>query len=398
MDKALEEKLTNGGRVPLPVGVNLEKMVAADKIVEGIRKGDGMAVAEFKHHLGARFSEHLTTGDDFIFAFTQLTALEVDRQFQEAERTWTDAIETQVVSSFDAPKVYSIDYTAVEGFERPQTEADKPAWVPPIVPESSKYPIFKFGAESVQAGNLHKAGGLFSLSFEKIVSDAGTIVPQLPSIITEFLLDREEYDAWTGLISFISGGTNHLQGTTLIDGSAVATDAPVSREALAAALAQAKNATINGRKVAVSSYNVIVPVGQADVVNFYLNNYRVDGAQDGSLTVSFPGYNPLAGIVGVVETEYLTGTQWGLIPAKGAIRGGASKRFYNLGRLQGFEGPEVRVQNVTGNYVGGGAVAPFAGSFETDDAQLRGRIITGGLGWNPEYAVISDGDGTLPPA
>jgi len=394
MDKALEEKLTNGGRVPLPVGVNLQKLVAADKIVEGIRKGDGMAVAEFKHHLGARFSEHLTTGDDFIFAFSQLTALEVDRQFVEADRTWTDAIDTEVVRSFDAPKVYSINYDNVTGFERPQTEAGKPGHVPPIVPESSPYPMFKLGAEEAASGSIHKAGGLFSLSFERIVSDAGVLVPQLPGIITDFLLEREEYDAWTGLFTFIGGTPNHLKAGTNVDGTAVVADAPISRSALAGALTQARAGEINGRKVSVTSYNVLVPVGQADVAQFYINNYRVTGQTDSDgYDISFNGYNPLSGIAGVVETEYLTGTQWAVIPVKGSIRGGSSRRFYNLGRLQGFEGPDVRIENVTGNYQSGGDVSPFAGSFETDDARMRGRIICGGLGWNPEYAVISDGDG-----
>lgn len=395
MDKKLEEKLTNGGRVPLPVGVNVQKLVAADKIVEGISKGDPNAIAAFKTHLGVRFGETLTTGDDFIYAFTQLTALQVDNDFQAAERTWSEAIGTQTVSSFDSPKVFSIDYESVQGFARPETEANKPDWVPPIVPEGSPYPMFSFSGEMAQAGAIHKAGGRFSLTFERIVADAGEIVPQLPGIITEFLLDREEYDAWAGLLSFIDQPDNHLDAATTLDGVSVPADAPLSRAALAAALTQARNAEINGRKVRAGSYRLIVPTGSREVAEFYLNNVAVTGAQDGSLTLSFPGYNPLGGISGVTESDYFTGTQWALIPAPGSIRG--NKQFYNLGRLRGHEGPEVRVQNLTGNYAGGGAVAPFEGSFDTDSASLRGRVICGGLGWNSEYAVISDGDGTLTP-
>ena len=150
-------------------------------------------------------------------------------------------------------------------------------------------------------------------------------------------------------------------------------------------------------RVQVNGYNLIVPVGEAEVARFYLNNYSVDGAQIGTAptvtNVSFPGYNPLSGVRGVIESEYLTGSQWALIPAKGAVRG--NKPFYALGRLLGHEGPELRVENVTGNYVGGGAVSPFEGSFTTDSARWRGRVISGPLGFNSEYAVISDGDGTL---
>src|SRR5690606_2425977 len=108
--------------------------------------------------------------------------------------------------------------------------------------------------------------------------------------------------------------------------------------------------------------------------------------------ISVNGYNPLSKIAGVVETDYLTGPAWALIPAKGAIRG--NDKFYALGQLVGHVGPELRLENVTGNYLGGGAVSAFEGDFETDTAAFRGRIIEGPLGWNPEYAVYSNGTGT----
>lgn len=391
MDKQLEEKLTNGGRVPLPVGIDVRVLKAADQIVEGVRLGDPLAIGEFKRHLGVRHGETLTTGDNFIFGFSHLVAVQVDNEFQAAERNWDEVIEVQTVGSFDAPKVYSID-PEVSGFARPVTEPGKPNHVPPIVPEGSPYPEFIFGSQLASAGAIHKAGGRFNLTFEKIVADAGEIVPQLPTLITEFLLERESYDAWSGLIDFIDVVGNKLAAGTSVDGVSTPVDAPLSRAALSVALSQAKNKEINGRKVSVSSYTALVPVGQAEAANYYINNLTLTGLQDGSQTITVAGYNPLGSITKVVETEYLTGTQWALVPSKGAVRG--SKRFYNLGRLRGFEGPEVRVQNVAGNYAAGGAVAPFSGSFETDSAALRGRIISGGLGWNEEYAVVSQGDGS----
>lgn len=392
--KTLEERLTNGGRIPMPTGVNLTKLKAADQIVEGISRGDNLAIAEFKRHMGARFGEALTTGDDFIFSFTQLTAIEVDNQFEAAERTWSQAIGTRTIASFDAPKVFSIDRDSIEGFARPQTEPGKPNHVAPIVPEGSVYPSFNFKGELAAGGGIHKAGGRFNLTFERIVSDAGEIVPQLPGIITDFLLDREEYDAWAGLISFINVPENHLQATTTLDGVAVPADAPISRASLAAALSQARLAEVGGRKVRVSGYNLLVPTGTSETAEWYLNTLALTGLEDVDgnqiRQYSVNGFNPLAGIRGVVETDYLTGSQWALTPVVG---GTGNTRFYDLGRLRGHEAPEVRVQNLTGNYAGGGAVAPFEGSFDTDSAALRGRVICGGLAWNSEFAVFSDGDG-----
>ena len=102
-------------------------------------------------------------------------------------------------------------------------------------------------------------------------------------------------------------------------------------------------------------------------------------------------FNPFASVRAVVEVDYMTGTEWALVPSKNAVQG--RDKFYVLGKLRGHEGPELRVSNLTGNYLGGGSVPPFEGSFDADSAAFRGRIIGGGLGWNSEYAVYSDGKG-----
>ena len=398
MADRLLEHVTKEGKLPLYNSrLNDAKLIAADKIVEGIRMNDNEAVTAFKSHLGARFGEAIhTTGDDFIFAFAQLSAFSVQNEWEAADRTWSEAIETETVSTFADPKTYSIN-PVTEGFARPVTEPGKPDHIVPRVPEGSPYPHFVFGGETAESNRLGKSGGRYDLTFEQIINDVAGIVPLIPRLITESLLEREEYDAWQGLVNFIDIPANHLVAGTSLIGEAVSADAPLSRAALAVALRQAANREIiPGRKVSVSSYNLIVPKGTGEDARFLLNTISLNGlqVQDGSTTqlLSVNGYNPLGKIAGVVETEYLTGTQWAIIPAKGSIRG--NKKFYSLGQLSGHIGPELRLQNVTGQYLGGGSVPPFEGSFETDSAAFRGRIISGGLGWNPQYAVFSDGDGT----
>lgn len=389
MDKKLIEKLTNGGRVPLPAQVNLKKLEAADRIIEGVARGDAQAIADFKIHMGARFGEVLTTGDDFIYAFSHLVAIQVDNDFEAKERNWNEVVDVQTVSTFDAPKVYSID-AEVAGFARPVTEPGKPDYVAPIVPESSPYPRFKFASELASAGGIHKAGGEFSLSFERIVSDPAELVPTLPVLINEFLMEREEWDVWSAILGLFSTPALHLQAGATLDGTAVPADSALSRGALDLAIQQADLREINGKLVSVGSYTLVVPVGSARTANWYLNTLELESIADGPRTFSVNGFNPLSKITNVVESRYFTGTQWALVPTPGTISG--NKRFINLGRLRGHEGPEIRVQNLTGNYLGGGAVSPFEGSYETDDASFRGRIISGALVWNDDYAVVSDGD------
>ena len=392
----LIEQVSKNGQLDIHPAINDAKLVAADKILEGVRRGEHAAVSEFKFHMGSRFGEAIhTTGDDFIFAFAALTAFEVDNEWQAAERTWTEVIDVQTVTSFEAPKVYSIN-PITEGYARPQTEPNKPAHIVPKVPEGSPYPHFKFAGELAASGGIFKAGGQYDLTFEQIVNDVAGIVPLIPQLITESLLEREEYDAWGGLVDFIDIPANHLQAGTALDGTtATVADAPLSRNAIIVALEQAKNREIiPGRKVNVSSYRLIVPRGVGERANFLINSIRPTGftVTDGSVATDWvSNYNPLQALSGVTETDYLTGTQWAIVPSKGAVRG--NKKFYNLGRLRGHEGPELRLEDATGVYLGGGKVPPFEGSYKTDSASFRGRIIDGGLGWNPEYAVISDGDG-----
>lgn len=397
MAQSLMETVTKGGTLPqFNKRLNDAKIMEADKILQGVAKNDNRAVLAFKEHLGARFGEAIhTTGDDFIFAFAQLTQFAVVNEFEAAERTWSEAIETESTTTFETPISYSIN-PVTDGFARPQTEPGKPGHVPPLVPEGSPYPHFKFTGERSASGSIHKRGGRYDLTFEQIISDVAGIVPMIPRLINEDLLEAEEYDAWSGLISFINIPANALAGGQTLLEETVLPNSPLTRPAMALALQQAENRRINGRKVRVSSYNLIVPRGVKSQAEFLLNTFTLTGQnQQNGLTTnlySTNGFNPLSKITKVTETDYLTGTQWALIPNKGAISG--RDKFYALGQLVGHVGPELRLENVTGNYLGGGPVGAFEGDFETDTAAFRGRIIQGPLGWNPEYAVFSSGTGT----
>ena len=387
-----------GGKLPtFNAALNDAKLAAADNIIAGIAEGENSAIYEFKNHLGCRFGEAIhTTGDDFIHAFAQLTNFEVQNSWEAADRTWSEAIETEAFSTFDTPMSYSVG-AVTEGFKRPN-EPGKPGHIVPKVGEGQPYPHFTFSGEVAQSGSIGKAGGRYDLTFEKIIADVAGIVPMIPKLIEESLLEREEYDAWYGLIKFIDVSANHLKAGTTIDGVSVPADSVMTRAALSLAIRQARNVVINKKKVKVSSYNLIVPTGTKDDAEFLINTLQLTGLSDTSglqqRQYSVKGFNPLSSITGVVETDYLTGTQWAIIPAKGAING--TDKFYKYGQLRGHIGPELRLQNVTGQYLGGGPVAPFEGSYETDSASFRGRIIGGGLGWNSGFAVISDGTGVNP--
>src|SRR4030095_15184324 len=96
---------------------------------------------------------------------------------------------------------------------------------------------------------------------------------------------------------------------------------------------------------------------------------QVPGSGGGFVVnLSDPTQQMLSSIT-VIESQYVTGTNWYLIPKPGTVR----RPVLALGRLRGNETPELRVNNLTGNYVGGASVPPFEGSFDNDTIDMRLR-------------------------
>lgn len=364
----------------LPAGVTPATLTHMKGLLEGTLSGD-----RAKKGL---LESHLTTGDSSIFSLAYLANTQVLPLFAEAPRVWNQIATTRAYPDFETPKLYTIN-PVVEGFARPLTEPGKPNNVPPIVPESSVYPHFTFEGELLIGGKLHKRGGKFSLSWEKIVSDAANILPQIPQLITRFFLDAEEWEVFGTLLASV-GDDQQLAAGANVDGSTTVANAPLSREALAQAVTQLNQRTVDGRRVQVNGgYRLVVPYGQGDVARFYINNLTVSEINDTPLTIAVQGYNPLAGIT-VVESEYITGQAWYLLPAPGST----IRPVLELMKLQGHEEIDLRVDGATGTYVGGGTPGPYSGSFDTDDASLRGRYPLKGANWTPDLVVWSDGSGT----
>ena len=118
----MEKQVTKEGLLPLfSSTLNDEKIKRADAILEGLHKGENAAVTAFRAHMGARVGEAIhTTGDDFIHAFAQLTALQVVNEWEAAERNWQEVIPTESFASWTTPTTYTIG-AEVAGFARPQT-------------------------------------------------------------------------------------------------------------------------------------------------------------------------------------------------------------------------------------------------------------------------------------
>lgn len=361
----LDGRLKPQGRV-----VSRAKVQEADRLLQKALRGDKIASGQ----IAEAFSS-----TDLPFNVAHLITAVALPQFDEAERTWSQVAGTRVVPDFGPVRLQSL-YSSITG----SAVHENGGLV--SIPEHAPFPHITVSGQEALYSKLGKVGARFTWSWESNINDVAGFFEQIPTELVQLALDTEEREVYEALVT---GTTNELATQTLPDGTVVPPNAPISPEAIWAAIIQLQNVEVNGRKVGrASGYNVVVPTGTADFIEYALNR-QIIAIQDGSITFGPGDMSALAGL-NIVETSFLTGNQWIVLPKPGAIR----RPVLELLRLRGYEQPELRVQANAGNYVGGGVVSPFEGDFEADEIAMRVRYVAGGVLWSDDYSVISDGSGT----
>lgn len=367
--------LTLDGLVRPQPGVSKRKLEATADLLGRALKGDYQAEGVFK--------EAMTTSD-LRFNAAHLVSAETIAQFPEMERTWTEVAGVRTVPSFNAVQLQSL-FGDVEG------AGIREGGGAARVPEAAPYPHVTITGQEAFYAKINKNGFRFAYTWESRVNDVAGFFDQLPSELLQVAGDTEEAEVYDALIEGTAqaGASVQLDGGTLPDGSIVTPNAKVSPEAIWQAVLESSNRTVNGRKVGrMSAYRVIVPTGQAMFLEWKLSQ-AVLAIQDGNITYG-PGDRSVFGSIQIVESDKIGLTnpdEWYLIPAPGAYR----RPFLELGRLRGYELPELRVANAAGNYLGGGVVSPFEGSFDADTIDYRFRYVCGGILWTTDPIVYSDG-------
>lgn len=361
----LDGKLKPVGRV-----VTRQKVEAADALLQKALRGDKIA--------SGTLAEAWST-TDLPFNVAHLINAVTLPQFESAERTWSQVAGVRIAPSFDPVRLQSL-YTQVTG----SAVHENGGLV--TIPEHAPYPHITVSGQEAMYSKLSKVGARFSWSWESQINDVSDFFGNIPTELLELALDTEEREVYEALVT---GTTQTLASQTLPDGTVVPANAALSPEAIWAALIQLQNVEVNGRKVGrASGYNVVVPAGTKDFIEYALNR-QVIAIQDGLITYG-PGDMSALANISIVETSFLTGTNWIVLPKPGAIR----RPVLELLRLRGHESPELRVQANAGNYLGGGVVSPFEGDFEADEIAMRIRYVAGGVLWSDDYSVKSDGSGS----
>lgn len=378
-----KNKFTLDGRLKPHFSVTPTKVKAVAELFNKSRNGDRVA--------GAQLVETITTSDA-IFNLAHLINLQVLPQFDEAERTWSAIAGVREVPDFK-PVVLRGLFGEFEGLERQGTVTgvgyNNPEGIAPVVAEAAPYPYAVLGEQESDYGAVMKRGFKTGYTFEARINDRGTdFFGQLPGEMLQTMLDTEEWLVYDALITGTTAASQ-LQGGTTYTGATVLPNATLSRDALVQAIFELKNRTINGRRInPTGGFNLIVPLGTADAVRFLLQQNLFE-VQDGSFSLNASYLEDGVASTTIIESEYVTGTNWYLLPKPGSVR----RPVLELGKLQGYTSPELRIHNATGTFVGGGAVSPFEGSFDNDTIDLRIRHIVGGINWAAASFILwSQGD------
>lgn len=379
MAREYKDHFTLDGRVEVVPGVTPRKVAAVQELTERHLRGDRVA--------SATLHEALTTSDA-IFSAAHLVTLNFLPNYDEAPREWRSIAGTRSVPDFRPATLYSLNRSWTDGNgESNVLSANGGA---PVVPEGSAYPYAYISGQNSQGGSVTKKGLKTDWTLEARINDGIGVLDELPRELTEVSLDTEEEEVFMALTTFVrSNSSTQLDGGLVPTGTTVAPNAPFSRDALIRAIIELSEREINGRKIRVrGGYNVIVPTGQGVFAQFVLNQTFAE-VKDGSFVLNIEGYNPLAG-VSVVESDYVTGTEWILMPKPGATRRPVLDRL----ELRGYQTPQLFVDNHVGIPIGASSISPFEGSFAADVITLKLRQFGGAAVWDQGQAIVySEGDG-----
>jgi len=371
--KTYKNPITADGRLKVHPSVTPGKLKAVKELMDAHLSGNKVATAKLE--------EALTTSDA-IFSLAHLTTMNFLPQYDEAPRVWTQIAGTAQVSDFKPAIWYDLVWDNTDGHGKSNVlgvhgEA-------PVIPEGSNYPYVYVTALSDQSGKVTKKGFKTDWTLESRINDGMGVIDQLPRMMQEAALDTEESEVMTPLMA----AGIALAGGSVPTGATIPANAPLSRDALIRAQIELSERTVNGRKVMVNGgYNLLVAPGQGMYANFILNQTLVgfDKSSDPKWSyVIGNGYNPLANIT-PIETDWISGAAWKLLPKPGATRRPTVNRL----ELRGYQTPQLFVENLTGNYVGGGQASPFEGSFANDSITLKLRQFGGGLVYDGGVNIVN---------
>jgi hypothetical protein len=290
--KVYEDAWTLDGRLrPTRGTITKGKVKAVRELLNRHLAGNEIATATLK--------EALTT-TDAIFNLAYLTNLNFVPNYEESERNWSTIAGQRTVPDFRPVTLYSINRSWTDGNGESNVLGEHGE--APVIPEGTAYPYAYIAGEVAQGTGVRKRGLKTDWTLESRINDGLAALDNLPSELLEVSLDTDEADVWGALVNQVTAASA-LDGGEVPGGlQAVAPNSALSADAIARAIIELSERTINGRKIRITGgYNLVVPVGQGLFANFIINSQRIESLEttNGSVARLQPARRGLRGRVGV---------------------------------------------------------------------------------------------------
>jgi hypothetical protein len=340
--------------------------------------------------------ERLGTTDG-VFAFANLTNVQLQKNYAEAPSIWQKFATRVVVGDFR--QINWINFG--EDFSNWKA-ADKGVVRHPLalpkVAEGEKYQAFSLNQTTLGFAN-EKFGAQIGFTWEAFINDPYQTVARIPGILTRTAVRTLDANATKALVAAALTQPK-LAAVAAGDGlEAVLANNSLTFSALSRAVEQLK-AKNDAAGNSVTTGRLILSVGPALVAQaeriLAQNTLRTRIATSGSSYTETETLN-LFGNIEILENPYLpfyagNATTWILSPAGGTDTGADPVVLQSF--LAGEEEPEIRVSGLAGYSPSGNALPYTSGSFDTDTFDLRIRVVGGAGVVNPLPVILSEGDNT----
>ena len=388
MAEALD--LTAGGQLTVHPFVTERKLLAITDMVQGAKLG-GYAGERARTDL----KETLSTSDG-PFAWTHLVNLRNLPLYQDAPDNYDAIVEDELVPDFNPARFFALRQNWA-GLEYGKDNDGQR--IAPAVAELDTYQ-YAFGYTQLDTSlAVKKRGFKVGISLEKAVNDVFNLIQRFPGdMLTvgqktdQYVVIRALKSGVTAASQFVAGDTDYISGTT------VGANPLPTPEALRIAIRRiGKRVDSEGNHIPIpNSFYLVVPTGAAESIEWNLSLAKglvqiVNGTTVArQATFQTPATaDVLSRITGVIESDFVTGNFWYLVPAKGTTAIPALVRV----SLAGYTSPEVYVSNFNGTPIAGGASSsPFqAFSFDNDAVDLKFRMFRNAALFNENAIVWSNG-------
>jgi hypothetical protein len=377
-----KDPFTLDGRIRHHHRATEAKVRALQTLMEDALAGDIIADARLREAISST---------DAVFSLPSLLNLQFIPQLPEKEKDLAVIAPVRTAKDFNPITLLSMISGHTDGSLNESNLKGSALGVDgalPPIPEGTPYPMVTIGSgqESFYQ-KITKYGVRLAYTWEARIQDSVGFLDGLPAELLATVVDTR----YSALHDALALATTSAGAYVLPNGITVPDNAKLignSANVLAAASMALGERTINGRPIGdISSFNLFVAVGKKKKVEWDLERARatvqiIDGSE-----VKTPPPS-LVPDVTIIESPRYTGDAWKLVPKPGTTKG---RPVLEQIRLRGYENPELRVLANTGDYIGGGKVSPFEGSFSADTIDLRLRLVSGAALWDAAWIVSSTG-------